>query len=77
MSSRIRFVLAAALMLGWSVAPAQEAEILRFNNDFEDNVSVGLWNCPLPMDYDGDGVRDLIRNIILTAFSNKIGDKTP
>ena len=60
MSSRIRFVLAAALMLGWSVAPAQEAEILRFNNDFEDNVSVGLWNCPLPMDYDGDGVRDLV-----------------
>ncbi len=36
------------------------AEILRYDSDVEDNLAVGLWNCPLPMDYDGDGVRDLV-----------------
>ena len=47
-------------LVGLFALSQPKAEILRYNNDFHDNVAVGLWNCPLPMDYDGDGVRDLL-----------------
>lgn len=35
-------------------------ERLRYNSQGESDLKVGLWSYPLPMDYDGDGVDDLL-----------------
>ena len=38
-----------------------DPDILRYNNpDLTVDLGVGLWGIPLPVDYDGDGVKDLL-----------------
>ena len=47
---------------GGGETPAQsDKDILRYNNpDLTVDLGVGLWGIPLPVDYDGDGVKDLL-----------------
>ena len=41
-----------------SGAPAARA--VPYNNDISVELAVGLWGMPLPVDYDGDGLNDLV-----------------
>lgn len=47
---------------GGGNAPAQsDPDILRYNNPgLTVDLGVGLWGIPLPVDYDGDGLKDLL-----------------
>ena len=47
---------------GGGDAPSQsDPDILRYNNpDLTVDLGVGLWGIPLPVDYDGDGLKDLL-----------------
>lgn len=38
-----------------------DSAALRYNNpDLTVDLGVGLWGIPLPVDYDGDGLKDLL-----------------
>ena len=47
---------------GGGNTPAQsDPDILRYNNPgLTVDLGVGLWGIPLPVDYDGDGLKDLL-----------------
>ena len=74
MANRNNFVVSlAAGLLSLSSAVAQTTatpprEILKeplkrltYNNEgLEVDLGVGLWGIPIPVDYDGDGVKDLL-----------------
>lgn len=48
---------------------AEEARIVSYNNpDLTVDLGVGLWAIPIPMDYDHDGVNDLLVNCPDTPY---------
>lgn len=61
---RILFSLACILLIISASAQASPkrpaAEPLRYNTEATVDLGVGLWGIPLPVDYDGDGVNDLL-----------------
>ena len=58
MLNSLTVILASAVMLQDGTPPAAEA--VAYNNDIKVELAVGLWGMPLPVDYDGDGVNDLV-----------------
>lgn len=42
------------------VSMANDSLIIHYNTETEDFLSVGLWGIPIPCDYDGDGLKDLL-----------------
>src|SRR5882757_685745 len=68
MSSTIRpgrLLLGAACMALPYLAAAEVPPMERLayhNPGLVTDLAVGLWGCPLPMDYNGDGLMDLVVN---------------
>lgn len=59
----LAIVVVSALSVGASgddLALCGPYERLRYNSPGECDLKVGLWAYPLPMDYDGDGIDDLL-----------------
>lgn len=50
----------SALLAGTVSVGAQDAEIVSYSNDITVDLGVGLWGIPVPADYDGDGLKDLL-----------------
>lgn len=53
-------IAAMMIMVGNSVSAQNEAVPVRYNQDISCDLGVGLWCVPIPYDYDGDGLKDLI-----------------
>ena len=46
---------------GGNTSAQSDPDILRYNNPgLTVDLGVGLWGIPLPVDYDGDGLKDLL-----------------
>lgn len=58
-------------LVGMQMAEGQEDfEIVKYNNpDLTVDLEVGLWPIPLPVDYDGDGLLDIL--VSCTSVPNK------
>jgi len=56
----VKLFLSVIVLLACSFLNAQEAQIIRYNNDVSVGLGVGLWGIPIPVDYDGDGKKDLL-----------------
>lgn len=58
--------------------PSQsDPDILRHNNPgLTVDLGVGLWGIPLPVDYDGDGVKDLLVSCPTAPTRDSISLKT-
>ena len=55
------FVAIICLAEGMAAIAAPDFEVVPYNNpDLVVDLGVGLWALPLPMDYDGDGITDLV-----------------
>ena len=44
----------------FTAAPLQEATPIKYNTETTAYLGVGLWAFPIPVDYDGDGIKDLV-----------------
>ena len=63
------FLLPAVMVLISGSLPAQEARIVNYNNpEITADLGVGLWAIPIPMDYDKDGINDLLVNCPDTPY---------
>lgn len=62
MKPSLRFLsLALGLTLEAAGAYSQtRVTAVRYNQDIDCDLAVGLWGVPLPYDYDGDGLKDLV-----------------
>ena len=70
MQRTVTIILAAVLSVICTASFAQtasngettlpEAVAIKYNNDITTDLGVGLWGIPIPVDFDSDGVNDLL-----------------
>ena len=57
---RLKLTTCIMLILLSSSGRGQNAEIIKYNNEITVDLGVGLWGIPIPVDYDKDGLKDLL-----------------